>query len=240
MFSISYGQKQLSLDTTYYENDATYIRSGIFYNGFRLKNKEKNYTNTFVLINSYGVGITKFIEFNVAGVVVPISGANGSGIAPMILLIPRCGFDLGYLHHFSASVMISPFAFSSDKGHYANKQLAYTFGTPKNNIGLIYSKDDFTKFGSEFLYFQYSFGVFKWLKIGAEQILIDNSYYDNFNLYNRDNKKDFLTLANFVFRFKFKNKATLSIGFLTDYSQFTNNTFGYLSATIRLNKRTTK
>jgi hypothetical protein len=223
-----------------YSFEPSYNRGGLFYNGFRLKSKESVYTNTFVLLNNVGFGIGNILELNGALSVVPIGGSGGAGFLPLFMLIPRAGFDLGRLHHFSGSVIFLPFNISSQKQSFANKQLVYTFGIPKYNIGLLFSKDEVINQDCNFLYLQSSFFIFKRLKIGTEHII-----YTNFNeikgteyVYSFYNKPDseYLIPTNLIFRYLLSDKSTLNIGYFTQYLKREKQIL-YLSLNIKLNKK---
>lgn len=226
----------------YYNNDVSYNRSGIYYNGFRLKHKETTYTNSYIFLNSFGVGIKKIFELNIASLVVPIRSESSPDIKPIVLIIPKIGYDFGEFHHISASCIFGPISNVTFTNKFINKQIAYTFGTPKNNIGILFSNDDIAKTKTNFLYLQSSFYVSKWLKIGAEHVLYTN--YDQVNNSNnidvnysfkQKTKLEYLIPTNLTFRINVRNKATFCVGSVMDYLNVKRQL--YLSCSIRLNNR---
>jgi hypothetical protein len=227
----------------YYKNDVSYNRSGIYYNGFRLKHKETTYTNSYIFLNSFGVGIKNNFELNIANLIVPFSNESNSNFTPSVLLIiPKVGYDFGLYHHISVSCIFGPFSNVTFSNKFINKQIAYTFGTPKNNIGILFSNDDIVKTKTNFLYLQSSFYVSKWLKIGAEHVLYTN--YDQVNNSNnidinysfkQKTKLEYLIPTNLTFRINVRNKATFCIGSVMDYLNVKRQL--YLSCSVRLNNR---
>jgi len=241
VFSIMhlFAQDSLSNEEKYYKNDASYNRGGLYYNGFRLKHKETIYTNTFVLLNNFGVGIGKFFELNTSFSIIPLSGESGFGVLPLILFIPKIGYDFGKFHHVGASFIFSPIMTSS-KPRVINKQIVYTFGTPNNNAGILYCNNDIINEASNFVYLQTAIKLTKKIKIGMEHILYTN--FDETNprdmsfSFSKKVKSEYLIPTNFMLRISPKSSYTFCIGYITQY-QYSDEQILYLSVNIRLNRK---
>ena len=230
-------QDTITNNEKYFKNDASYNRSGLYYNGFRLKHKEIIYTNSYFLLNNLGIGYKNIFEINTAFTLIPISGEKGIGMLPLILFIPKIGCDFGELHHMSASFIYTPIV--TDKQLLRNKQIAYTFGTTTKNIGILYSNDELINQKCAFIYLQTSFKLSKMIKVGMEHIMYTN--YDEVNStelgksFNKKPSSEYLIPTNLMLRISPNKIQTFCIGYFTQL-YYSNKPILYLSLNVRMNK----
>lgn len=211
----------------------TYNKSGLFFNGFRLRDKEKVYTNTFLLINSFGFGVKDFAEVHIGATFLPLIGEQSSGVLPLLTFIPRLGHDFGKYHHISAGLIVA----LGGKNLLMNRQIAYTFGSRRNHIGVLYSQNEIFMEDRETWYLQYHFFPFKKVSIGAEHLIWSTYQKDSSPLlYHASNNHDPLMPSNFVGRIHFTPRFTFSLGYFTDYTSYSEDGILYLSGTFRINK----
>ncbi|MFY8021841.1 MAG: hypothetical protein ACOVP1_11610 [Bacteroidia bacterium] len=209
-------------------------RSGLFFNGLRLNAGEKVYTNTFLFVNSMGFGIHKNFELHAGLVIIPLVGESSSGALPLITVLPRIGYDFGNYHHVSAGVLIN----TGVKSTFLNQQIAYSFGSRRNNIGILYSSNEMFMENERTWYLQYHFFPFKRISLGAEHLLWSSYKKQNSLLpYHATNNHDPLLPSNFVGRIHFSPNFVLALGYFSDYASFSQDGILYLSASLRINKK---
>ena len=209
-------------------------RSGLYFNGFRLNAGERVYTNTFLFANSMGFGIHKNFELHAGLIVMPFSGEGGFGILPMLSVIPRLGYDFAKYHHVSAGVLLT----SGGKSNFYNQQIAYSFGSRRNHVGVLFSKNELFMENQNTWYLQYHFFPFKWLSVGAEHLLWSTYKKESSTLfYHQTKSHDPLLPSNIVVRFHAQSKMVFSIGYWTEYASYSDNGFLYLSASFKINKK---
>lgn len=220
----------------YYYEDPTYTKCAFSQNGFRLKSKETIYNNVYLLYNNVQVGLADFLSMGATFLIIPISGENGSGALPFLMLNAKAGYDFGRYHHLSMSTNIAPIT-----PLLIDPTLAYTFGTPHYYVGLAgIIENVFNE--RNLLLLQSGITFSAYLAIASEFILASKqaSLVKSSAIYRSDKIDYGVSLFSIVGKLTLgDNKCTVNVGyFIARYEQgegvFT------LGFSIRLNRREPK
>lgn len=203
--------------------------SGVYRNGFMLKKGEWVYSNTDLMYNGLTYAISNNIDISAHSLFLPEAGVHS--FFPITILTPRFGMDLNALNHISGTIGFA-FVETEFSKKFVYRSINYSFGTPRANIGLVFTWDDPVRRLIQTGFLQYSVMPFKWLKIGAEHWISGEK-----DKYQRRPKNAFVPY-NFSLRFLIDKRVALGIGYMSYEDYFTSiNQIPYANLMIRLNSK---